>query len=58
MPFTDWLTVGPPERVVETVLSDLALRRDWDVLYPSGRVVETYLPRRFRWHRLKSIRSP
>jgi len=65
-PFTDWLTVGPPERVVEAVLTDLARRRDWDVLALSGlptgsptvKALEAYLPRRFRWHRLEPIRSP
>lgn len=64
-PFADWLVAGPPERIVEAVLSELA-SRDWDVLALSGlpagsptlKALETCLPRRFRSHRLGTVRSP
>lgn len=65
-PFVDWLSIGPPEPVIETVMKDLARRDDWDVLALSGlpataatvKALESWLPGRFRWHQTGALRSP
>jgi CelD/BcsL family acetyltransferase involved in cellulose biosynthesis len=65
-PFVDWLAAGRPEVVIEAVMKELARRQDWDVLALSGlpatsltvKALEAWLPGRFRWHRLPSLRSP
>jgi CelD/BcsL family acetyltransferase involved in cellulose biosynthesis len=65
-PFVDWLSVGPPEPVIEAVMKDLARREDWDVLALTGlpatsvtvKTLEAWLPGRFRWHKTSVLRSP
>lgn len=65
-PFVDWLSVGPPQPVIEAVMKDLARREDWDVLALNGlpatsatlKALESWLPGRFRWHRTGVLRSP
>lgn len=64
--FADWLIVGRPEPVIEAVMSDLAARRDWDVMALNGlpissptlKALSGWLPGRYRWQRVRSQRSP
>jgi len=64
--FADWLIVGRPEPVIETVMGDLASRSDWDVLalnsLPASSVtlkaLQGWLPGRYRWQPIPSVRSP
>jgi len=64
--FADWLIVGRPEPVIEAVMGDLASRGDWDVLalnsLPAASVtlkaLQGWLPGRYRWQPIPSIRSP
>ena len=65
-PLVDWLSVGPPEPVIEAVMKDFARRDDWDVLALSGlpatsstlKALEGWLPGRFRWHQTRVLHSP
>jgi CelD/BcsL family acetyltransferase involved in cellulose biosynthesis len=64
--FADWLIVGRPEPVIEAVMGDLATRSDWDVLalnsLPASsltlKALQGWLPGRYRWQPIPSLRSP
>ncbi len=64
--FADWLIVGRPEPVIEAVLGDLTLQRDWDVLALSAlpaasltlKTLHAWLPGHCRWQALPPLRSP
>jgi CelD/BcsL family acetyltransferase involved in cellulose biosynthesis len=64
--FADWLIVGRPEPVIEAVMGDLTTRGDWDVLalnsVPASsltlKALQGWLPGRYRWQPIGSIRSP
>jgi CelD/BcsL family acetyltransferase involved in cellulose biosynthesis len=65
-PFVDWLSVGPPEPIIEAIMKELARREDWDVLALTGlpatsvtvKALEAWLPGRFRWQHTNVLRSP
>ena len=64
--FADWLIVGRPEPIIEAVMNDLTAKGDWDVMAlnslpassPTFKALSTWLPGRYRWQRIGSIRSP